>query len=263
MRYSSDHICPFRAFGALISFFWLKSLILPYFCYFGLFLNKKPLNYLFVIMFVTYVTKSRLKDKKYVRVETKGSWMERMYQQSARALARVFSFDVKFKGTKRTMFYRKLFGFSARSRRMDMKGEVKIYVRSYPGLLAIIPHVKLGKSVLAVPIQAAPRLKSFFRNPMWQPIELHTFDAILSPDARLQAMDRALATSNLGEVTLKEEIAALQQLLYRGKASADVVERVAKALRAVRELAALDWSDGKEFSTRLEAQLAPLRKVMR
>jgi len=215
-------------------------------------------------MFVTYVTKSRLKDKKYVRVETKGSWMERMYQQSApRALARVFSYDVKFKGTKRTMFYRKLFGFSARSRRMDTKGEVKTYVRSYPGLLTIIPHVKLGKSVLAVPIQAAPRLRSFFRNPMWQPIELHMFDAILPLDIRLQAMDRALATSNLGEVTLKEEIAALQQLLYRGKASADVVERVVRALRVVKELMMLDWSDGKEFSIRLETQLAPLRKVMR
>jgi hypothetical protein len=189
--------------------------------------------------------------------------MEKMHQQSApKALARVFSFDVKFKGTKRTMFYRKLFGFSVRSRRMDTKGEVKTYVRSYPGLLAAIPHVKLGKSVLAVPIQAAPRLKSFFRNPMWQPIELHVFDAHLPPDIRLQAMDRALATSNLGEATLKEEIASLQ-LLCKGKASADIVERVGRAMRAARELMALDWSDGREFSASLEAQLAPLRKVMR
>ena len=233
-----------------------------YFFDFGLFLKKKLFNCLFVVMYVTYVSKSRLKDKKYVRVETKGSWMERMYQQS-RALARVFSFDIKFKGTKRTMFYRKLFGFLARSKRMDSRGEVKTYVRSYSGLLTTIPHVKLGKSVLAVPIQAAPRLRSFFRNPMWQPIELHAFDAILQPDIRLQAMDRALVTSNIGELTIKDEIVSLQQLLYRGKASVDVVERVGKALRAVKELMVLDWSDGREFSTRLEPQLAPLRKVMR
>jgi hypothetical protein len=188
--------------------------------------------------------------------------MERMYQQP-RALARVFSFDLKFKGTKRTMFYRKLSGFSARSQRMDTKGEVKTYVRNYPGLLSNIPHAKLGKSVLAIPIQAAPRLRSFFRNPMWQPIELHVFDAIIPPDVRLQAMERALAVSNVGEVTLKEEITSLQQLLYRGKASDDVIERVARALRVARELTTLDWSDGKEFSTHLEAQLVPLRKVVR
>lgn len=178
-------------------------------------------------------------------------------------LVRVFSFDVKFTGSKRTIFYRKLFGFSARSSRMDRRGEVKTYSRSYPGLLTNIPHVKLGKSVLAVPIQAAPRLKAFFRNPAWQPIELHIFDAVLPPETKLQAMTNVLATSRIGEETLKDEIAALQHILQQGKANAETLERINRVLRAADELMKTDWSDGKEFSSRLGTQLAPLRKAAR
>jgi hypothetical protein len=187
-----------------------------------------------------------------------------MYQQTApRTLAKVFSFDLKFKGTKRTMFYRRLFGFSARSSRMDRRGDVKTYTRSYPGLLANIPHVKLGKSVLAVPIPAALKLKAFFRNPAWQPIELHIFDAILPPEIRLQAMINALTTSQIDQETLKDEVTALQHILQRDRANAEVLERVGRVLRTVDELMKNDWSDGKEFSTRLEAQLTPLRKAAR
>ena len=184
-------------------------------------------------------------------------------RQFEKALVRVFSFDVKFTGSKRTIFYRKLFGFSARSSRMDRRGEVKTYSRSYPGLLTSIPHVKLGKSVLAVPIQAAPKLKALFRNPAWQPIELHIFDAFLPPEIRLQAMGSVLATSRIGEETLKDEITALQHLLQQGKANAETLERVNRVLRATDELMKTDWSDGKEFSSRLGAQIALLRKAVR
>ncbi|MDI6819530.1 MAG: hypothetical protein QMC89_01305 [Candidatus Hodarchaeaceae archaeon] len=179
-------------------------------------------------------------------------------------LAHVFSFDIKFTGTRRTSFYRKLFGFSTRVRYLGRDGSTKTYQHISPGLLTGIPHLKLGKSVIAVPAAAAPKLSSFFSSPAWQPMELHSFDAILPADLRLRAMEEALGRSILvghGEQTsLTSEIAELCGLAGRGGLSPEVTERIHRTLRAAEELVRLDWSDDQEFSNKLETQLAILRK---
>ena len=184
-------------------------------------------------------------------------------QEYKKTLVRVFSFDVKFTGSKRTIFYRKLFGFSSKSKRTNRMGQERIYLQTYPGLLSQTPHIKLGKSVLAVPAAAAPRLEAFFRNPAWQPIELHAFDAMLSAELRFQAMREAVATSKVGEATLREEIAALRFIVEHKRVGSEAIERIRRALRAADELMKTDWSEGREFSNELRAQLAPVRKALR
>ena len=180
----------------------------------------------------------------------------------SRVLAKVFSFDIKFVGARRTAFYRKLFGFSSRVERVNKDGSTKIHTYATPGLLDEIPHAKLGKSVIAVPRAAAARLRSFFSSPRWQPMELHMFDAILPPDVRLKAMEAALnRTIRVGpkqSAKLADEIGELAALL-RQHPEPEVVGRVNRALRAADELMKLDWSDDLEFSRVLETKLAPLR----
>ncbi len=78
-------------------------------------------------------------------------------------LARVYSFDLKFKGGKRTQFYRKLFGFRSKSTREDKEGREKVYENFYPGILTPLPHLRLGKSVFAVPKSAAGKVDSVLR----------------------------------------------------------------------------------------------------
>jgi len=181
----------------------------------------------------------------------------------SRVLAKVFSFDVKFTGAKRTAFYRKLFGFSSRVERVNKDGSTKIHTYATPGLLDEIPHAKLGKSVIAVPKAAGAKLRSFFSNPRWQPMELHAFDAILPPDVRLRAMEAALnRTIKVGpkqSAKLADEIGELTALLEHPP-EPEVVERINRALRAADELMKLDWSDDLEFSRILEAKSTPLRK---
>jgi len=184
-------------------------------------------------------------------------------RQHEKTLVRVFSFDVKFTGSKRTVFYRKLFGFSSKSKRTNRMGQERTYLQTYPGLLTQMPHLKLGKSVLAVSLAAAPRLKAFFQDPAWQPIELHVFDALLPAELRFQAMGKAVATSKVGEATLKEEIAALRFIVEHKRVGPEVIERIRRALRAADELTKLDLSEGREFSNELEVQLAPLRRAAR
>ncbi len=166
-------------------------------------------------------------------------------------LARVFSFDLKFIGSRRATFYRKLFGFSVRG-------------RVYPGLLAELPHVRLGKSVLAVPKAAARHLDSFFAEPRWRPLELHSFDAILPADVRMRAMEdalnRPLVIGPKQRARLIDEIGALRSLVRRAPPEPELVERIRRVLRAADELCRLDWTDNREFSRKLEVQLAPLRK---
>jgi len=185
----------------------------------------------------------------------------------SRVFAKVFSFDVKFTGAKRTAFYRKLFGFSSRVERVSKDGSTKIHTYATPGLLDEIPHTKLGKSVIAVPKAAAAKLRSFFSNPRWQPMELHAFDAILPPDVRLRAMEAALErTVEVGpkqRAKLADEIGELTALLEHPSPEPEVVERINRALRAAGELMRLDWSDDLEFSRMLETKLAPLRAGQR
>ncbi|MCS7132039.1 MAG: hypothetical protein NZ934_04870 [Hadesarchaea archaeon] len=179
-------------------------------------------------------------------------------------LARVFSFDVKFTGAKRTQFYRKLFGFVGKARRSSALGPPKTYTYAIPGLLSSIPHIRLGKSVIAVPLAAAPKLEEFFSSPRWRPMELYSFDAILPADLRLKAMEASLSRyiplERGQRTTLAREISDLRALLARGEMGEAVLERARHMLRAADELMQLDWTDGRKFSIELEAKLAEIRK---
>ncbi len=179
------------------------------------------------------------------------------------APARVFSFDVKFTGTRKTLFYRRLFGYSSSTKRSMKDGSTKIYTHVEQGLLGVIPHVKLGKSVFAVPKAAAARLEAFFSDLKWRPLELHTFDAMLPQELKLRAMRKTLETRRVGEAVLKGEIEALRQIIERGRVGGGELTRIRLVLRAAGELTRLDWSEGREFSNELEARLGPLKKAAR
>jgi hypothetical protein len=182
-----------------------------------------------------------------------------------RTLARVFSFDIKFTGTRKTLFYRRLFGYSSSTKRSLRDGSTKTYTHVAQGLLGTIPHVRLGKSVIAIPKAAAPSLEEFFSDPKWQPMELHSFDAILSPELRARAMDEAIARPlALGRerVKLATEIDELLTAAGRGKLAPEFAERARHVLRAAEELVTLDWTDGQEFSRWLEPCLSRLRRAI-
>lgn len=184
-----------------------------------------------------------------------------MEEREKATIARVFSFDVKFTGTRKTLFYRRLFGYSSSTKRELKDGSRKTYTHVAQGLLGTIPHVKLGKSVIAVPRAAAARLEAFFSDPRWQPLELHSFDAILPGDVRARAMEEMLASLVIGRerVRLAAEIEELSAALRQGGLAPEHAERARHVLRAVEELIALDWTDEMEFSHRLEPHLAQLR----
>ena len=182
-----------------------------------------------------------------------------------RTLARVFSFDIRFTGTRKTLFYRKLFGYSSSTKRNKKDGTTKTYTHVARGLLGAIPHLKLGKSVIAVPKVAAPRLEEFFSDSKWQPMELHSFDAILPPELRARAMEEALT----GYIVLGRERAKIttemDELLSTArqrKLTPEFAERTRCILRVIEGFIDLDWTDEKEFSRRLEPYLIQLRKVI-
>jgi len=176
-------------------------------------------------------------------------------------LARVFSFDVKFTGTRKTLFYRRLFGYSSSTKRELKDGSKKTYTHVAQGLLGTIPHVKLGKSVIAVPKAAGAKLEAFFSDPRWQPLELHSFDAILPAEVRARAMEETLASLMIGRerVGLAAEIEELSAVLRQGELGPGLTERARHVLRVAEELIAFDWTDEREFSHRLEPYLAQLR----
>ena len=185
--------------------------------------------------------------------------------EQERTLARVFSFDIKFTGTRRTLFYRRLFGYSSSTKRNKKDGTTKTYTHIARGLLGMIPHLKLGKSVIAVPKAAAPRLEEFFSDPRWRPMELHSFDAILPPELRTRAMEEALAGSVVlgGEkVKLLTEIDELLTAAKQRKLAPELAERARCILRVIEGFIVLDWTDGQEFSRRLEPYLVQLRKAI-
>ncbi|KUO42102.1 MAG: hypothetical protein APU95_03820 [Hadesarchaea archaeon YNP_N21] len=173
-------------------------------------------------------------------------------------MAKVFSFDIKFKGSRRTTFYRKLFGFSYKI------GPEK-RTRSSPGILEEIPYLKLGKSVIAVPQSCALKLKLFFSNPKWQPIELHVFDAILPPNERMEAMNsmlnKKIKISKAEDAILISEINRLRLMVQNRSLDRETIERIRRVLREAEELKKHDWTDGREFSSKLDALIEPLRKI--
>jgi len=187
-----------------------------------------------------------------------------MEEREKATLARVFSFDVRFTGTSKTLFYRRLFGYSSSTKRELKDGSRKTYTHVAQGLLGTIPHVKLGKSVIAVPRAAAARLEAFFLDPRWQPIELHSFDAILPAEVRVRAMEETLASLAVGRgrVGLAAEIEELSAAFRRGELIPEVEERARHILRVAEELTALDWTDEREFSQKLEPHLGQLRRAI-
>lgn len=176
-------------------------------------------------------------------------------------LARVFSFDVKFTGARKTLFYRRLFGYSSSTKRELKDGTKKTYTHVAQGLLGVIPHAKLGKSVIAVPKAAAVRLEEFFSDPRWRPLELHSFDAIMPAEARARAMEETLASLTIGRerARLAVEIEELSDAARQGELTPELAERARRVLRVAEELIAIDWTDGREFSHRLEPFLTKLR----
>lgn len=166
--------------------------------------------------------------------------------------AKVFSFDLQFTGRRKTSFYRKLYGFKSKTKKTNQNGREKVYENFYPGILTSVPHLRLGKSVIAVPEAAARGLRSFFENPKWEPIELYIFDAFLPPDDRLEAMEATLD---------RIEVAPDRTLGEALQASKPDVRLAEKVLKAAEKLTELDWSEDGEFSRMLRKRVAPFRRA--
>ena len=180
-------------------------------------------------------------------------------------LARVFSFDLKFTGTRKTLFYRRLLGYSSSTKRDLKDGSTKIYTHITRGLLGTIPHVKLGKSVIAVPRAAAARLETFFSDPKWQPMNVYSFDAILPVEVRAHAMSEILSSLFVvgrERVKLNDEIDELLAAAGRGKLAPELAERARQVMCMVEDIITLDWTDGSEFSQWLKLRLVQLRRAI-
>ncbi|KXB00822.1 hypothetical protein AKJ41_03615 [candidate division MSBL1 archaeon SCGC-AAA259O05] len=181
---------------------------------------------------------------------------------SENELARVYSFDLQFEGSRRTQFYRELFGYRSKTTRMDGEGREKVYENFYPGILTPLPHLRLGKSVIAVPKTARNEVDDFFEDSRWKPRELYSFDGILPPEDRMEAMEDALSRIMVGEDrTLESEIESLLSLESRRSLDPENKHRVRRVLERVEELMGHDWTDGFEFSKRLRERLDPLRNL--
>lgn len=183
---------------------------------------------------------------------------------SERTQGRVFSFDLRFRGSKRTSFYRKLFGFSSKTKKEDSKGRIHVYESFYPGLLTSIPHLKLGKSVIAVPEPAADRVSAFFQDSKWDPISLYVFTGIFPSEDRMRAMQETLDHVRVTpDATLGSEIESLLKIVSRDNLDSSDIPRARRVLKAVDELTKLDWTDERGFSRDLREKTAPLRKAVR
>jgi len=128
----------------------------------------------------------------------------------------VISFDLGAKGSLKVRFYRKLFGYYNTKRRGG-----RTYKTTTPGLLSRIPHIQLGKSVIAVPPEASDEVFEFLSNPAWKPIEIHVIDALLSPAQQAEAVRRTLEMPvrlSTGEVSLRQAVEAVSR---RGSRDSD------------------------------------------
>jgi len=97
--------------------------------------------------------------------------------------AKIISFDLGAKGSKKVKFYRQLFGYYTSKRRGN-----RLYRTYVPGLLSTIPHLALGKSVIAVPPGACEQILSFLSKPEWKPIEIHVVDGLLTREQYREAL---------------------------------------------------------------------------
>lgn len=175
-------------------------------------------------------------------------------------LARIYSFDLQFGGGKRTKFYRKLYGFKSKSTREDQEGRERIYENFYPGLLTSIPHLRLGKSVIAIPKSAEDELDEFFGRSHWSGIDLYAFDGILPSEDRFEAMRKALNRIKVAEdQTLRSEIDYLNRMREKNQLNSVGTHRIERVLKKSEDLMSLDWTDGQEFSKSLEEEIEKLR----
>lgn len=176
-------------------------------------------------------------------------------------LARVYSFDLQFKGGKRTKFYRKLFGYKSKNTRQDEEGREKVYESFYPGMLTPLPHLRLGKSVIAVPKSAKGELDAFFEEEQWGSIDLYSFDGILPSDDRMAAMREVPGRRRITkDDTLESEIENLRTLVGGNVPGPEERRRIGTVLDHVEDLKKYDWSDDREFSEELDEKVRPLRK---
>ncbi len=181
-----------------------------------------------------------------------------------KTLGRVYSFDLKFEGGNRTKFYRKLFGFESKTKREDESGKEKVYENFYPGVVTPIPHLRLGKSVLAVPKAAQKKLDAFFNREDWGEIELYSFDGLFPSDKRLKSMRRTLGRINISDDrSLNSEIEALLELKSRNNLEETDLNRIEILLEKCNNLIKLDWSDNEQFSSELEEKLSPLKREIK
>lgn len=182
---------------------------------------------------------------------------------SGRTHGKVFSFDLKFRGSKRTSFYRKLFGFHSKTKKEDSKGITRVYESFYPGLLTSIPYLKLGKSVIAVPKLSAGKLRSFFNNPEWGPINLYVFTGIFQNKDRMKAMNETLNRVRVTRDTiLKSEIKALIKAKSQNNINSTDFPRIRRILKSINKLERLDWTDNKEFSRNINDKINPLKNIV-
>lgn len=178
-------------------------------------------------------------------------------------MARVYSFDLQFEGSRRTQFYRELFGYRSRTTRTDKEGRERVYESFYPGLLTLLPHLRLGKSVIAVPKKTRGEVDDFFGDSRWEPMELYSFDGILPPEDRMEAMEDALSGVMVGEDrTLESEIESLLSLESRDSLDPEDEYRVRRVLERAEELMRCDWTGGAEFSEGLRKKISSLKRWM-
>ncbi len=182
-------------------------------------------------------------------------------QVDKKILARVYSFDLQFEGGKRTSFYRKLFGFKSKTTRENKKGEEKVYENFYPGILTPIPHLRLGKSVIAVPKTAEGKMDEFFENSRWGPIDLYSFDGIIPSRDRHKAMKETMKRVEIRkDRTLESELESLLSLHSKGQLESAEKPRVRRVLEEAKRLMKHDWTENSEFSEDLKNRIEPLEK---
>ncbi|MBS3815277.1 MAG: hypothetical protein KGY45_01790 [Hadesarchaea archaeon] len=119
--------------------------------------------------------------------------------------------------------------------------------------------MKLGKSVIAVPKEAAGELREFFNDSEWGSIRLHVFSGLLSSEERMRAMMETLERIRLNNQTLKSEIESLRKIISRNQFDSEDIPRAKGVVRAINSLIDLDWTDNNEFSKSIQKEIKPIK----
>ncbi|MHA1595611.1 MAG: hypothetical protein ACTSXJ_02615 [Candidatus Baldrarchaeia archaeon] len=116
--------------------------------------------------------------------------------------------DLKRWSVKKTKFYRELYGADVKNVRRRKDGTVTERVYHVRGLLDGIPHIKLDRSVFAVPPEFAARVRSFFEK-YADEVDFCTFIGLFDEDIIRKNCDGGellrFITKNLGDFTNKEK----------------------------------------------------------